>query len=48
MAPKTVVTLIDDIDGGGAVRTVTFSLDGRDYEIDLNNSHMDALGQESC
>jgi len=43
MARKTVVTLIDDIDGGDAVRTVTFTLDGTDYEIDLGSSNLDAL-----
>lgn len=43
MARKTVVTLIDDIDGGDAVRTVTFSIDGIDYEIDLGSSNLDAL-----
>lgn len=43
MARKTVVTLIDDIDGGDAVRTVTFTFDGTDYEIDLGSSNMEAL-----
>lgn len=43
MARKTVVTLIDDIDGGDAVRTVTFSLDGTNYEIDLNSHNLDTL-----
>jgi len=35
MAQKTIVILTDDIDGGDANRTVTFSLDGTSYEIDL-------------
>lgn len=43
MARKTVVTLIDDIDGDEAERTVTFSLDGKTYEIDLNRSNIEAL-----
>jgi hypothetical protein len=36
MAQKTQVVLIDDIDGGPAEETVTFSLDGVSYEIDLS------------
>lgn len=34
---------IDDIDGTEAVETVTFALDGGQYEIDLNASHASAL-----
>lgn len=36
MARRTVVELIDDIDGKPAQETVTFSLDGMVYEIDLS------------
>ncbi len=36
MAQRVVVTLSDDIDGGEAAETVTFGLDGKSYEIDLN------------
>lgn len=36
MAQKTIVQLTDDIDGGEAVETVTFALEGVNYEIDLN------------
>ncbi|EYR62358.1 hypothetical protein N866_09310 [Actinotalea ferrariae CF5-4] len=36
MAQKNVVMLIDDLDGGDADETVSFSLDGVSYEIDLN------------
>lgn len=36
MAQKTIVILTDDIDGGEADETVSFSLDGVSYEIDLN------------
>lgn len=36
MAQKTVIMLEDDIDGGPADETVSFSLDGTSYEIDLN------------
>ncbi|CAB4846672.1 unannotated protein [freshwater metagenome] len=36
MAQKVQVVLIDDLDGGPADETVTFSLDGVSYEIDLS------------
>jgi hypothetical protein len=36
MAQKTIVQLIDDIDQGAAEETVTFGLDGTNYEIDLS------------
>ncbi len=36
MAKKTVVYLQDDLDGGKADETVSFSLDGVAYEIDLS------------
>lgn len=36
MARKVEVQLIDDIDGGPAVETVRFGLDGTMYEIDLS------------
>jgi hypothetical protein len=36
MAQKTVVILEDDLDGGAAEETVSFSLDGVSYEIDLS------------
>ncbi len=35
MAQKVQVILIDDIDGSPADETVTFSLDGAHFEIDL-------------
>ena len=37
MAQRTLVLLEDDIDGGEAVETVLFGLDGTTYEIDPNN-----------
>lgn len=37
MAQKTKVILIDDVEGGEADETVTFSLDGVSYEIDLTS-----------
>ncbi len=36
MARETFTRLIDDLDGGEAVETVTFGLDGLVYEIDLS------------
>jgi hypothetical protein len=36
MAQKVQVLLVDDVDGGTADETVTFSLDGVSYEIDLS------------
>lgn len=41
MAKKTFVELVDDLDGGPATETVSFSLDNVGYEIDLSgpNAH---------
>jgi hypothetical protein len=36
MAQKIQILLVDDIDGGDAVETVTFGVDGNSYEIDLS------------
>jgi hypothetical protein len=43
MAQITEVKLLDDIDGGEAAESVTFSLDGKSYEIDLSEKHAAAL-----
>lgn len=43
MAKKTVVFLEDDIDGSEAKETIFFSLDGSEYEIDLNEGHANEL-----
>ncbi|KUJ67562.1 hypothetical protein ACZ90_27345 [Streptomyces albus subsp. albus] len=43
MAQKVQVLLVDDLDGGEADETVTFALDGKTYEIDLNTSNADKL-----
>jgi len=43
MAQKTVVTLIDDISGGEAGETLVFGLDGRSFEIDLNDANAKKL-----
>ncbi|MDO7868561.1 histone-like nucleoid-structuring protein Lsr2 [Nocardioides jiangxiensis] len=39
MAQKVSIVLIDDIDGGDADETVSFSLDGTSYEIDLASAN---------
>jgi len=39
MAQKVMVQLIDDVDGSLADETVLFSLDGVNYEIDLNEKN---------
>ena len=39
MAQRVQVLLVDDIDGAVAAETVSFSLDGVSYEIDLTASH---------
>jgi hypothetical protein len=43
MATHTDIKLVDDLDGGPADETVQFSIDGRDYEIDLSIKHVQAL-----
>lgn len=43
VAQRVVVTLFDDIDGGEAAETVVFGLDGKSYEIDLNEANAKKL-----
>jgi Lsr2 len=43
MAQKVQVLLVDDLDGGEASETVSFSLDGTPYEIDLSKRNADQL-----
>ena len=43
MAKRTQVTLVDDLDGGAATASVTFGLDGTNYEIDLSARNANAL-----
>ena len=43
MAQKVVVTLFDDIDGSEAAETIAFGLDGKSYEIDLNEANAKKL-----
>lgn len=39
MAQKTVVELVDDLDGGRADETVAFALDGEEFVIDLSHDN---------
>jgi hypothetical protein len=43
MAQKVQVVLVDDVDGGEAEESVSFSLDGTSYEIDLSKKNSKAL-----
>ena len=43
MAQKTVVELVDDLDGGEADETVTFAIDGVDFMIDLSAENANRL-----
>jgi hypothetical protein len=43
VAQKVQTLFIDDLDGSKAEGTVSFGLDGTDYEIDLNARHAQAL-----
>jgi hypothetical protein len=43
MAQRVNVVLVDDLDGGDAEETVSFALDGVDYEIDLSQKHAGEL-----
>lgn len=41
MVQRTIIELIDDLDGSPATETVQFSLDGVNYEIDLSLPNAD-------
>ena len=43
MARQVITTLIDDLDGKAADRTVEFSLDGTSYTIDLSEANAGKL-----
>jgi len=43
VASRTITTLTDDIDGGDADETVTFSFKGTQYEIDLSKKNVDKM-----
>lgn len=43
MAQRHIVQLIDDLDGSEASETVSFGIDGAQYEIDLSSKNAAAL-----
>ena len=43
MAQKVSIVLVDDLDGTEATETVSFGIDGTNYEIDLNDANASAL-----
>jgi hypothetical protein len=43
VAQLVMTSLIDDRDGSVASQTVSFAVDGKSYEIDLNDRHADQL-----
>jgi hypothetical protein len=43
MAKRVQVVLEDDLDGGPADETLSFSVDGQAYEIDLNSGNAQSL-----
>jgi hypothetical protein len=43
VAQKVHIILEDDLDGSEATETVSFGLDGTNYEIDLNDENATAL-----
>jgi Lsr2 len=45
LARYVMTRLVDDLDGSEAVTTMSFSLDGLSYEIDLSESHLVAFQQ---
>ena len=46
MAQRVQIILEDDYDGGEADETVSFSLDGAEYEIDLSSANAEKLRDE--
>jgi DNA-nicking Smr family endonuclease len=43
MAQKVMVSLVDDLTGDVADETVSFGLDGKNYEIDLSGGNAEKL-----
>jgi hypothetical protein len=39
MAQRTIVEMTDDVDGKPAAETITFGIDGREFEIDLSEKN---------
>ncbi|MEO7127004.1 MAG: Lsr2 family protein [Nakamurella sp.] len=43
MATVTMVSMVDDIDGSAGAESISFSLDGAAYEIDLSDANAKKL-----
>lgn len=43
MATVTMVSMVDDIDGSAGAESISFSLDGTAYEIDLSGANAQKL-----
>jgi hypothetical protein len=43
LAQKVNITFVDDIDGSEAIATIPFSYQGKDYELDLSQEHIEEL-----
>lgn len=43
MSRRTIVQLEDDLTGGEAAESVSFALDGKSFEIDLNEKNAEQL-----
>jgi hypothetical protein len=43
MAQQVNIVLVDDLDGSAAEETVSFALDGKEYEIDLSSKNAQKL-----
>lgn len=45
MAQKTITQLVDDLDGGEANQTITFSWGSAQYEIDLSDKNVEKMAR---
>jgi hypothetical protein len=43
VASRVITLITDDLDGTEAQETVTFALDGTEFEVDLNDAHAKEL-----
>jgi hypothetical protein len=43
MVKRVITTLEDDLDGSEANESISFAIDGAEYEIDLNSAHATEL-----
>jgi hypothetical protein len=45
MAQQVITQLVDDLDGGEATQTITFSWGSAQYEIDLNDKNTEKMAK---